>query len=314
MRAVFFGTPDIAAVALRALVDVAQVTAVVCQPDRPAGRGLKLKPPASKVLAAELGLEVVQPKKVRRPEFAQWLRDQQADVAVVIAYGRILPQAVLDAPRRGCMNLHASILPEYRGAAPINWAIVRGETRTGVALMQMDAGMDTGPVFRTRELAILPNETAGELYVRLGALAAEIVRRDLLAAVQGELVAVAQDHERATMAPMLTKGDGRVNWDAPASSVHDRVRGMTPWPGAHTTLSGKRFKVLRTRLREPLTCSAEGASPGTILSVGKEDFTVMCNDGAIAVLRGQLEGRKALDAGQLAAGRAISVGQRFDSA
>jgi methionyl-tRNA formyltransferase len=307
MRAVFFGTPDIAAVVLRALVDVAEVSAVVCQPDRPAGRGLKLKPPATKVLAMELGIEVVQPKKVRRAEFAQWLCDERADVAVVIAYGRILPKAVLDAPRRGCMNLHASILPKYRGAAPINWAIVHGESKTGVGLMQMDEGMDTGPVLCTRTIDIGENETAGELYVRLGELGANIVRRDLARAVDGELEAVAQHHEQATMAPMLQKADGRVDWEAPATKVHNLVRGMTPWPGAHTTLDGKRFKVLQTRLSEAETT----AVPGTIVALGKDAFTVACGQGAVNVLRGQLEGRKALDAAQLAAGRAIATGSTF---
>jgi methionyl-tRNA formyltransferase len=304
---VFFGTPDIAVPALRALADVAEVAAVVCQPDRPAGRGLKLRPPATKVAAEELGVEVVQPKKVRGKAFAEWLAEQKADVALVIAYGRILPKRVLEAPRRGCMNLHASILPKYRGAAPINWAIVHGETETGVALMQMDEGMDTGPVYCTRTTAIGADETAGELYVRLGTLAAEIVRGDLARAVAGELEAVEQDHDNATMAPMLSKEDGRIDWSAPAKMVHDLVRGMTPWPGAHTTLDGKRFKVLRTSLGE----GTAGDSAGTITRIEKAFFSVACGEGVVNVLRGQLEGRKALDAGQLAAGRAIAVGQTF---
>lgn len=305
MRALFFGTPEIAAKALRALAEVAEVPAVVCQPDRPAGRGLKLRPPATKLVAAELGLPVVQPTKVRTPEFAEWVRAQRADVAVVIAYGRILPKAVLEAPRVGCLNLHASILPKYRGAAPINWAIVRGERETGVALMQMDEGMDTGPVFATRTTAIDANETAGELYERLGDLAAELIREDLTRAVSGELEAVPQDHERATMAPLLRKEDGRIDWSAPAATVHDRVRGMTPWPGAYTTLDGSRFKVLSTRLGE-----GEG-EPGTILAVDKDAIRVACGEGVVNVLRAQLEGRKPLDAGQLAAGRAVASGQRF---
>ena len=285
----------------------------MCQPDRPAGRGLKLKPPAAKVAAEELGIPVKQPTKLRRGEFeghesfAAWLRAQQADVAVVIAYGRILRQAVLDAPKMGCMNLHASILPKYRGAAPINWAIVRGETRTGVALMQMDREMDTGPVFATREIDIGPNETAGELYVRLGELAGVMVREDLPRAVVGELEATPQDHDRHSMAPMIKKEDGRIDWSASAQAVHNLVRGMTPWPGAHTTLEDKRFKVLTTRVG---LAAVEGP-PGTIVSVDKEAFAVACGAGTLRVLRGQLEGRKALDAVQLASGRAIAVGQRL---
>lgn len=309
MRAVFFGTPEIAAVSLRALAEVAEVVAVVCQPDRPAGRGLKLKPPATKVVAEELGIPVHQPKKVRNAAFAEWLRSQDADVGLVIAYGRILPKAVLDAPRRGCMNLHASILPKYRGAAPINWAIVHGETETGIALMQMDEGMDTGPVFLTRTLGIGENETAGELYVRLGELAATVVREDLVKAVAGDIAAEPQDHERATMAPMIKKEDGRIDWSKPAEKVHDLVRGMTPWPGAHTTIDDKRFKVLSTRVAE--AAAAGGGEPGTILSTDQDAITVACGAGAVNVLRGQLAGRKALDAPQLVAGRAVGVGRKF---
>jgi methionyl-tRNA formyltransferase len=307
VRALFFGTPDISIPALRALHDIAEVSAVVCQPDRPAGRGMKVRPPPVKEVALELGLPVHQPKKVRNAAFREWVEGQQADVALVIAYGRILPQGVLDAPRRGCMNLHASILPRYRGAAPINWAIVRGETETGIALMQMDAGMDTGPVYRTRRTPIGADETAGELAARLADLAAVVVREDLPPAVAGEVEAMPQDHEAATMAPMLTKEDGRVNWSLPAQRVHDHVRGMTPWPGAHTTLDGKRFKVLETRLGE----SSSEAAPGTILSIDTGDppsALVACGEGCVQLRRGQLAGKKALDAAQLAAGRTIGVG------
>jgi methionyl-tRNA formyltransferase len=175
MRALFFGTPDIAVPSLRALATVADIVAVVCQPDRPAGRGLKLQAPAVKQAAVELGLPVMQPSKIRTPEFLAWITDRRADVALVLAYGRILPPTVLKAPVCGCLNLHASILPRYRGAAPINWAIVRGETETGMSLMQMDEGLDTGPVFTVRRVPIGENETAGELGVRLGALAADLV-------------------------------------------------------------------------------------------------------------------------------------------
>ena len=301
MRALFFGTPDIAAVALRALVEVAEVCAVVCQPDRPAGRGMKLRPPPTKLLARELGIDVHQPKKVRNKAFAEWVASHHADVALVIAYGRILTQRVLDAPRRGCMNLHASILPKYRGAAPINWAIVHGETKTGITLMQMDAGMDTGPMFCVRELDIGENETAGELYARLGALAADVVRNDLQRAVDGELTAAPQNDAAATMAPLMSKEDGRIDWSLSAKRVHDHARGMTPWPGAHTTLDGKRFKVLSTRVAD-----GDGAA-GRVRIVDKSRAIVCCGQGAVEVLRGQLEGKKALDAAQLVAGRSLGA-------
>jgi methionyl-tRNA formyltransferase len=305
VRALFFGTPAIAVPSLEALHAVAEVTGVVCQPDRPAGRGLEVAPPPVKARALELGLPVVQPAKVRTPEFAAWMRDAAADVALVIAYGRILPLAVLDAPRRGCMNLHASILPKYRGAAPITWAIVRGETETGISLMQMDEGMDTGPVYSVHRVPIGPETTATELTVTLGALAADVVRADLARAVAGELLANAQDHAAATMAPMLEKEHGRIRWSESARAVHDHVRGMTAWPGAFTTTQGKTLKVLESRVGQ-----AEGvaADPGTVVVAAKNGIEVACGAGTLRILRAQLEGRKALGAAELVGGRAVLVG------
>jgi methionyl-tRNA formyltransferase len=305
VRALFFGTPAIAVPSLEALHAVADVVGVVCQPDRPAGRGLELAPPPVKVRALELGLPVVQPAKVRTPEFAAWVRDAGADVALVIAYGRILPPAVLEAPRRGCLNLHASILPKYRGAAPITWAIVRGETETGISLMQMDEGMDTGPVFSIHTASIGPETTAGELNATLGALAADVVRADLARAVAGELVVEAQDHAGATMAPILEKEQGRIPWALPVRAVHDHVRGMTPWPGAFTTAQGKTLKVLESRVGE-----VEGiaGAPGAVVVAGKQGIEVACGAGTLRILRGQLEGRKPLGAAELVGGRAVVAG------
>jgi methionyl-tRNA formyltransferase len=308
MRAVFFGTPDIAVPSLRALAATFEVAAVVCQPDRPAGRGLKLHAPAVKVAATELGIPVMQPTKIRTPDFLAWLGEQRADVAVVLAYGRILPGPVLAAPARGCLNLHASILPRYRGAAPINWAIVRGETETGMSLMQMDEGLDTGPVFSVRRLAIGEDETAGELAVRLGALAAEVVRDDVPRVVRGELRAVPQDHAAATSAPLLEKGQGRIDWGKTAAEVHNHVRGMAPWPSAFTTTGGKLLKVLATR-RSALKAPSEPA--GTILAADSSGVLVACGDGVLELLRAQLEGKKSLDARELVAGRTLTRGARL---
>jgi methionyl-tRNA formyltransferase len=304
MRAVFFGTPEIAVPALVALTEIATVIAVVCQPDKPAGRGLELKPPAVKQKALELGLAVEQPTKVRTPEFAGWLRSLEADVALVIAYGRILPKGVLDAPKRGCMNLHASILPKYRGAAPITWAVVDGEPETGISLMQMDEGMDTGPVFTIRRVPIGENTTAGELSVSLAACAAEVVRLDLPRAVAGELTAAAQPAEGATHARMLTKDDGRVDFTRTAKQVHDHARGMSPWPGAFTTAGGKTLKVLETRLAAG---TADG-SPGTVVAAKQDRIEVACGEGRIAIMRAQLEGKKPLGARELVGGRALAEG------
>ncbi|AKT38881.1 methionyl-tRNA formyltransferase [Chondromyces crocatus] len=313
MRAIFFGTPEIAVPSLDALTQIADVVGVVCQPDRPAGRGLETKAPPVKRRAQELGLNIMQPSKVRTPEFASTLRDLQADVGLVIAYGRILPPAVLEAPRRGCMNLHASILPDYRGAAPITWAVVHGQRETGISLMQMDEGMDTGAVYTIRRTPLGEDETADELAVRLAALAADVVCDDLPRAVRGELDLTPQDHAAATMAPILKKEDGRIPWDKPAREVHDHIRGMTSWPGAFTTAEGKLLKVLSSRVPTEQTPSGtdDQRTPGTVLTADRTGIRVACGIGEIAILRAQLEGRKPLTAPELVTGRALRQGQRL---
>jgi methionyl-tRNA formyltransferase len=308
VRALFFGTPDIAVPSLEALTTLADVVGVVCQPDRPAGRGLHLHPPAVKVAAQARGLPVLQPEKIRTPGFAAWMAEQNADFALVLAYGRILPPAVLAAPRRGCLNLHASILPRYRGAAPINWAIVRGETETGVSLMQVGEGLDTGPVYATRTVPIDENETAGGLTTRLGQLAAEVVLHDLVLAVEGSMQARPQDESQATLAPLLDKRDGLVDWAKPAAVVHDHVRGMTPWPGAFTHVKGKLLKVHATR-RSPFP--AKGALPGTLVVAEPGMVIAACGDGTLEILRAQMEGKKALTARELVAGRIFVEGDRL---
>lgn len=312
MRALFFGTPEIAVPALEALARVAQVSAVVCQPDKPSGRGLAMHAPAVKVRALELGLPVEQPLKVRTPEFAAWVRAQEADVALVMAYGRILPKGVLEAPRRGCINLHASILPKYRGAAPITWAVVNGETESGVSLMQMDEGMDTGPVFAIRRTPIGPDMTAGELSAALAEVAATMVALDLPRAVAGELAAAPQDAALATHARMLEKEDGRVDFRGPARRVHDHVRGMSPWPGAFTTFGRERrlLKLLATRC---LPGDAGGA-PGQVVVAHRGRIEIACGEGRIELLRAQAEGKKPLAAAELVGGRTIAEGERLGEA
>lgn len=304
IRTVFFGTPAIAVPALEALHETTELVAVVCQPDRPAGRGLALSEPAVKVAAVRLGLPVVQPQKVRTGELETWLREQAADLAVVMAYGRILPEGVLSAPRLGCLNLHASLLPKLRGAAPINWAIARGEAETGISLMQMDAGLDTGPVFALRKLAIGPEETAGELAERLAALAAEVVREDLPRVARGELAAVPQDASQASHAPLIEKGDTRIDWTRSAREIVDLVRGMAPRPAAHTEVRGKHLKLTRTRV----SSQHAGGAPGTVaLGIGRE-ILVATGAGTVEILRAQLEGKKELAAADLLNGRALGPG------
>lgn len=304
LRALFFGTPAIAVPSLDALTSVAEVTGVVCQPDRPSGRGLALTAPPVKERAIALGLPVVQPEKIGTPEFAEWVREQRPDVALVIAYGRILPRALLEAPRHGCLNLHASLLPKYRGAAPITWSIAHGEVETGISLMQMDEGMDTGPVFAQHTLPIGPDMTADELSVALAQLAADVVRKDLLRAVAGEITPEPQDDTLASTAPLLRKEDGRIDWARDMRAVHDHVRAMTSWPGAFTHAGGKLLKVLATQRGSEVTA----APPGTVVVAGKHGLEVACGRGTLRILRGQLEGKKALNAQELVSGRAVSLG------
>lgn len=302
MRAIFFGTPQLAVPSLDALVAIADVPLVVCQPDRPAGRGLKLRPPPVKVRAQELGIEVVQPKRVKRAAFAESLRALGADVAVVIAYGRILPPAVLDAPRTGCVNIHASLLPKWRGAGPIQWSIVHGDDETGVCLMQMDAGMDTGPVIACAKTPIDPNETAGELGPRLAQMGADLLVAELPRWVAGEITPTPQDHAHATMAPLLKKEDGRIDWTASSRAVHDLVRGMHPWPGAFTTWAGQTVKVHRTE-----RVDGEGA-PGEVLRSEGDDLIVACGRGAVALRQLQLRGKKRLAARAFLSGHPVAPG------
>jgi methionyl-tRNA formyltransferase len=305
MRAVFFGTPPIAVPALRALTQVATVAAVVCQPDRPSGRGLKLTAPAVKEAALELGLSVHQPTKVRTGELAEWLREKSADVALVMAYGRILPGDVLAAPRRGAMNLHASLLPKYRGAAPINWAIVRGERETGISLMQMDEGLDTGPVYSRHAIELSETENAGTLADRIATLGAHVVRTDLAAAVEGRLRAEPQDPALATHAPLIERHHLSIDWSRSAVDIARLVRGMSPRPCAFTTIESKTLRVLDARAENgPMPV---GAVPGTVSVLGKRAL-VATGEGQLELLVAQVEGKKALPAVDLINGRVLGDG------
>jgi methionyl-tRNA formyltransferase len=250
LRAVFFGTPALAVPALLALLEVAEVAGVVTQPDRPAGRGLRLTPPAVKVAALERGLSVYQPAKVRTGELSAWVRERSPDIALVIAYGRILPPDVLAAPRLGCVNLHASLLPRYRGAAPIQWAIIRGESETGISLMQMDEGLDSGPVFSRHRIAIGESETYGELGDRLANLAGEVVRADLPRVAQGSLHSEPQRDDEATLAPPIARDDCRIDWKRSARELVNLVRGLSPRPSAFTLHAGKQLRVTSARVSQ----------------------------------------------------------------
>lgn len=310
MRAIFFGSPEFAVPSLEVLHQIADVVAVLCQPDRPAGRGLSRRAPAVKERALELGLEVWQPKKVRTAEFAQRLVSLEADVGVVAAYGRILPEAVLCAPRLGCVNVHASVLPRWRGAAPIQWAIAHGDEETGVTLMQMDEGMDTGPILAVEVTAIMPNENAAALGKRLAKLGAALLREQLPRYVAGALTPRPQSDAEATMAPILKKDHGQIHWDKPASQVHNHVRAMNPWPGAFSDIDGRRLKIHRAHA---LTLDPSGAPPGQVVALDGDCVLVACGTGVLAIEELQEAGRKRVDARAFIAGRGIAVGDRFSS-
>jgi methionyl-tRNA formyltransferase len=305
LRVVFMGSPEFAVPCLEALLDSAEVLAVVTQPDKPAGRGLGLQMPAVKVRALAAGLPVLQPPSVRKPPFVAELAPLQPDLGVVVAYGKILPPELLALPRLGCVNVHASLLPKYRGAAPIQWSVIRGERETGVTLMQMDAGMDTGAMLLQRALPIDDSVTAGELHLSLARLGAELLREGLPGLAAGTLTARPQDAALATMAPMLTKETGRVDFAAGARAVRDLVRGCDPWPTAYTTLEGAPLKLFRGKV-----VSGQGA-PGRVLGADRDGLLVGCGADAVAFAELQLPGKKRLSAQALLAGRPIPTGTQL---
>lgn len=296
------GSPELAVPTLEAVRASHDVALVVTQPDKPAGRGGKLAPPAVKVAAEAAGLEVWQPPTVKTPEAAERLRAVGADVAVVVAYGKILPPAVLEAPRHGCLNVHASLLPRYRGAAPITWAVVNGERESGVTIMQLDPGMDTGPMLLREAIPIGETETAGELGARIAPLGARLMVDALARLAAGTLVAEKQDDAAATLARILEKEDGRIDWTRLAPQVKDHVRGMDPWPGAFTTIDGEVLKLWRPRL------SQGSGAPGAVLALDRDGLTVACGGGAVVFGEGQLPGRKRMPMAAMAQGRGIPLG------
>jgi methionyl-tRNA formyltransferase len=305
VRVIFFGSPGFAVPALAAVAADHDVLAVVTQPDRAAGRGKKLAPPPVKELATRLGLPVMQPATLRTPELAAALAAQRPDLFVVVAYGRILPPALLEVPVLGPWNVHASLLPRYRGAAPIQWAIIRGETTTGVCIMRMEAGLDTGPVAARAETPIGAEDTASSLSGRLADLGAQLLRQTLPAIAAGSVTLVPQDHARATAAPPLRKEDGRLPFAAAAQQVAAHARGVDPWPGPTAELDGQPIKLFSPRVME-----GEG-DPGVVLRLAPEGLVVACGSGAVAFAELQLPGRRRLGSAALLAGRPIPAGTRL---
>jgi len=300
MRVIFMGTPDFAVPVLDALVGAGhEILAVVAQPDKPRGRGKQLQSPATIVRARELDLPTKQPRAVRSGPFVDWMTQAGADVAVVVAYGRILVPALLDAPRHGCINVHASLLPRYRGAAPIQWAVVRGERETGVCTMQMAAGLDTGDVLLVERTPIGPDETAGDLFERLSPLGARLAVQTLANLV--DITPQPQDHGAHTLAPLIAKEDAQVDWRRPAQEIHNQVRGFHPWPVAFCALGAERLKIWRTRM-------AEGTGePGTVIEAGAR-VVVAAGSGAVQLTEVQLPGKRIQDGRDLVNSGRIQVG------
>lgn len=291
MRVVFMGTPDIAATCLKKiLADNVEVVGVYTQPDRPKGRGMKMVYSPVKEVAMEKGLPVFQPENFRGDEDVEALAALRPDVIAVVAYGRILPQRVLDIPTKGCVNIHASILPQYRGSAPYQWAVLDGQKETGVTAQYMARQMDAGDIIDVAKTQIDPNETAGELLDRLAVLGADLLSRTLERMAAGEVQGVKQDETQVSFAPMLDKSMCPIDWQKTATQVHDHVRGLHPWPVATMELNGQKFKVHATRI-------VEGAgTPGEILGLTKTGLQIACGTGAVEITSLQAEGGKRMAA------------------
>ena len=293
MRVVFMGTPDIAATCLKHILEQGHnVVGVYTQPDRPKNRGMKLAYSPVKEVALAHDLPVYQPEHFRDAETVEQLRTLQPDVVAVVAYGRILPQKVLDVPGKGCINIHASLLPAYRGSAPYQWAVLDGLTETGVTAMYLCREMDAGDMIDKAVTPIGENETAGELLDRLAVLGAELLHKTLCAIENGTVTATAQDHSKATYAPMLDKTMCPIDFTKTAQQVHNHVRGMNPWPVATMELQGKRFKVYETAICNETT----GAEPGSVLGLTKTGLKMACGEGVIEIRTLQAEGGKRMAA------------------
>lgn len=302
MKLIFLGTPEFAVPTLEGLVAAGhEVAAVFTQPDRAKGRGKQLAFPPVKAAALRLGLAVHQPERIRRPEVLPLLASLAPRAMVVVGYGQIIPQSIIDIPPLGILNVHASLLPRYRGAAPIQWAVARGETVTGVTTMRIDAGLDTGDILLAAETAIGPEETAPELAARLARMGAALLLESLSGLEAGTLVPRPQDHSQATFAPILKKEDGLIDWNLPAAAVHNRVRGLQPWPGAFTHFRGRQLHVWRSR-------PAPEALPGPPgrLHPARRRLLASTGAGALELVEVQLEGKNRIPAAAFLNGQHVA--------
>lgn len=310
MRIVFFGTPELAVPTLSAVSASHDVTAVVCQPDRPQGRSATPVPPPAKQWAVAQGIPVVQPVVMNDGTFEAWLREQAPDVCVLVAYGRILKQALLDVPAHGFLNLHPSLLPRHRGPSPIQTAILCGNHTTGVSIMRLDAGMDTGDILLQESTSIGSDEDAAALTSRLAEMGARLMLDALERLVAGTAVFTPQDHARATVTRRFEKGDGQIHWTQPACAIHNLVRATQPWPIAYCRFKGEVCRVYRTHIMEDI--KRTDAKPGEVLTVARDHVVVACGEGTLAILEIQMPGKKPMSMDAFMRGRPIALGEAFE--
>ena len=306
MRIIFMGTQDFSVGTLEALVEAGHdVCLAVTQPDKPKGRGKEMQPTPVKAAAQRHGIPVYQPKRIRDPECVEELKKYNADVMVVIAFGQILPKTILELTPYGCINVHASLLPKYRGAAPIQWAIIEGEKVTGVTIMQMDEGLDTGDMIMKTEVPITEDETGETLHDKLAAAGAELCVKTLKALEDGTAVHEKQGESPTAYAKMLTKELGNIDWAQPAVKIERLIRGLNSWPGTYSHWNGKVMKIWRAKT-EGNGCG--NSRPGTVLAVGKNDFTVQTGNGVLRILEVQMPGKKRMETGAFLRGNTMEPG------
>ena len=306
MKVIFMGTPDFSVGTLKALVEAGhEVVLAVTQPDKPKGRGKAMQFPPVKEVALDLGIPVFQPRRVRNPECIEELKKIEADVIVVIAFGQILPKEILEMKKYGCINVHASLLPAYRGAAPIQWAVINGESVSGVTTMQMDEGLDTGDMIMKEEVVLDPKETGGSLHDKLADVGAKLCVKTLAAIEEGTATYTKQGETTTAYAKMLDKTMGNINWEESAEKIERLIRGLNPWPVAYTTWQGKVMKIWEAQVLPEDT----DVAPGTVASVTKEGFFVQTGKGQIFVISLQIPGKKRMDAGAFLRGYPVKTGE-----
>jgi methionyl-tRNA formyltransferase len=304
MKIIFMGTPEFAVPSLDALLNSKHnVAAIVTQPDKPAGREKILTSPLVKARALKAGLTVLQPKRMKDEGFIKTLSELIPDIIVVAAFGKILPSKILHLPRYGCINVHASLLPKYRGAAPINWAIINGEKETGITIMQMDEGLDTGDILLQEGIPIAKDDTTGTLSVRLSQLGAKLLIKALEAIDVGNIKAIPQDNSKASFAPILKKGDGRIDWTREAEDIYNMVRGMDPWPGAFTYYKGEVWRVWKTAVGND-----RNETPGMVISIDGGKIDVACGKGVLSITEMQPANRKKMAVSDFLRGNKIETG------